>query len=126
MKQIGEKVEVGNKVYTISGYHKRSYILTDDSGRQYKVGPEKLNRLESGEPKMPTKYFERHISYSKIFGKVLEMPNKNNVQEWMDLVEGELSPENLTCDGELSGSQVAAKSRELRAAMLYLTKIKES
>ena len=38
----------------------------------------------------------------------------------MDRIAGELSPENLHCDGEISGAQAAAKARELnniRAAL---------
>ena len=70
------------------------------------------------------KYFENTIRFAKIFNQNLEMPNKSNVQDWINRVEGELSPENLHCDGEASRSQVAKKSRELKAAMNYLLKIK--
>lgn len=46
------------------------------------------------------------------------------MDEWLDIVEGCLSPENLTCDGELPQSAVRAKSRELQEALRYLQSLK--
>ena len=37
-----------------------------------------------------------------------------------DRVEFELSPENLTCDGEASSAHIRAKGKELREVLLIL------
>jgi hypothetical protein len=40
-----------------------------------------------------------------------------------DSIDAELSPENLTCDGELSRSQVQAQYRQLTTAARELQKL---
>ena len=40
--------------------------------------------------------------------------------ELLEQIDCQLSPENLTCDGELSASQVREKSNLLRGAQAYL------
>jgi len=141
-KQIGDQVTLNGKAYTISGFHKRSYLLKDAAGKEYKCGPDKLDRIEAGlprqarAPRAPSSalalgYFERAISFAKLFqnhGKQvaafdLQMPNKENAQTWIDRIEGELSPENLHCDGEISHAAAMKKARVLNAALAYVENI---
>jgi hypothetical protein len=65
-------------------------------------------------------YFEKAIRYAAIFKTNLEYPNASNAQYWADRIEAELSPENLTCDGELRRSEVLRKKAELEVAKRYL------
>ena len=56
------------------------------------------------------KYVEQKNSWGKIFGqKPLSLLNKEDRQKIADSLDADLSPENLTCDGELSRSQVQAR-----------------
>jgi len=45
-----------------------------------------------------------------------------NVRNAFDSILGELSPENLTCDGELSKTRIAQKLRRLNAEWKALEK----
>lgn len=52
-------------------------------------------------------YVERKNSWGKLFGsKSLSLLNAKDRQAIANSIDADLSPENLTCDGELSGSQV--------------------
>jgi hypothetical protein len=62
-------------------------------------------------------YLDRKNSFAKLFGqKALSLQNAVDRQSIADSIDAELSPENLTCDGELSRSQVQARYRALTAA----------
>ena len=53
------------------------------------------------------KYVEQKNSWGKIFGsKQLSLLNAQDRQKIADSIDADLSPENLTCDGELPRSQV--------------------
>lgn len=43
-----------------------------------------------------------------------------------NMIEGDLSPENLTCDGELPSHRVRERSRTLNAALAELSKVERS
>jgi hypothetical protein len=59
-------------------------------------------------------YVEQKNSWGAIFGsKPLSLMNAKDRQKIADSIDADLSPENLTCDGELRGSQVQAKYRML-------------
>jgi len=62
-------------------------------------------------------YFEKTLAHLRLFGGVtalgLSLPTPQNASKWLDRIENELSPENLTCDGELRGAPLRAKQREL-------------
>lgn len=68
-------------------------------------------------------YVESRNSWAKIFGsKQLSLQNAADRQRIAEMIDADLSPENLTCDGELSTAQVRAKhanllkvARELKA-----------
>jgi hypothetical protein len=59
-------------------------------------------------------YVAQKNSWGKIFGsKELSLLNKADRQSIANSIDSELSPENLTCDGELSGAQVRQKQAYL-------------
>jgi hypothetical protein len=59
-------------------------------------------------------YVEQKNSWGAIFGsKPLSLLNAKDRQKIADSIDADLSPEKLTCDGELRGSQVQAKYRML-------------
>jgi len=64
-------------------------------------------------------YIERRNAFAKIFGKPainLKSITKAQIESLMDDLEGELSPENLTCDGELRGAILVRKANSLKGA----------
>ena len=72
-------------------------------------------------------YVERKNKWSAIFGeKPLSLLNAKDRQKIAESLDCDLSPENLTCDGELSRSQVQAKYRELTRAVAELRSIDPS
>jgi len=69
-------------------------------------------------------YFEKEMNMDRLFGgakgyRILGEPTKHNAKYWMERIENALSPENLSCDGELPRAQVLAKRRELEGALQY-------
>ena len=64
-------------------------------------------------------YLERKNAFRSIFGQEpLTLPKHALVIHGH--LEADLSPENLTCDGELSAGQVRARYKELSAALVEL------
>ncbi len=56
------------------------------------------------------KYVESKNRWRAIFGEPeLDLKNPADRQRIAGMIDAELSPENLTCDGELSGAQVRAR-----------------
>ncbi len=69
-------------------------------------------------------YVEQKNRWGAIFGsKPLSLLNAADRQKIADSLDADLSPENLTCDGELSRSQVQAKYRMLTRAAQELLSI---
>lgn len=59
-------------------------------------------------------YVERKNSWITLFGsKPLSLLNKADRQKIAESLDADLSPENLTCDGELRGAEVREKQRYL-------------
>jgi hypothetical protein len=59
-------------------------------------------------------YVERKNSWSKMFGSAeLNLSNAADRQKIANSIDAELSPENLTCDGELSRAQVQTRYKAL-------------
>jgi hypothetical protein len=59
-------------------------------------------------------YLDRKNSFAKLFGqKALSLQNAADRQRIADGIDSELSPENLTCDGELPRSEINRRYREL-------------
>ena len=64
-------------------------------------------------------YFSQQIQIAQMFGHTLAMPNAQNAGQWIERIENELSPENLSCDGELPRSAVARKAAMLNEALAH-------
>jgi hypothetical protein len=63
-------------------------------------------------------------SWGRLFGsKPLSLQNAKDRQAIADSIDADLSPENLTCDGELTRSQVQAKYQRLTRAARELQTI---
>lgn len=59
-------------------------------------------------------YVEQKNRWNAIFkGQALSLLNSEDRQRIAEMIDGDLSPENLTCDGELSRSQVNERYRFL-------------
>ncbi len=69
-------------------------------------------------------YVERKNAFAKLFGsKPLSLLNQADRQKIAQSIDSELSPENLTCDGELSRSQVQQRYQFLTRAARELQSI---
>ena len=72
-------------------------------------------------------YVERKNSFAKLFGtKPLSLLNAKDRQAIADSLDSDLSPENLTCDGEVRGAQLQAKYKFLTRAAQELQSIDPS
>ena len=72
-------------------------------------------------------YVDRKNSFAKIFGsRQLSLQNAVDRQAIADSIDADLSPENLTCDGELSRTQVQARYKALTKAAKELQKLDPS
>ena len=59
-------------------------------------------------------YVEARNKWASIFGnKQYSLKSAADRQALANMIDGELSPENLTCDGELSRAQVQARYNSL-------------
>ena len=74
-----------------------------------------------------TAYLDRKNSFAKIFGqKELSLQVAADRQRIADSIDSDLSPENLTCDGELPRGQVQARYKQLTAAATELKRLDPS
>ena len=72
-------------------------------------------------------YVDQKNAWNAIFkGRQLAIDNAADRQRIASMIDSDLSPENLTCDGELSRSAVNAKYRQLQAAAKDLLKLDSS
>ena len=72
-------------------------------------------------------YLDRKNAYATIFGaKALTLDSAVDRQKIADSIDSDLSPENLTCDGELPRSMVQARYKELMSAAKQLKKLDPS
>jgi hypothetical protein len=71
-----------------------------------------------------SQFVEQRNAFNKMFGnKPLSLTDAADRQRIADIIDSALSPENLTCDGELSRSQVQARYRELTRVAQELRKL---
>ena len=71
-----------------------------------------------------TDYVEQHNKWNAIFGKApLSLAKAADRQRIADMIDGDLSLENLTCDGEPSRSQGQARYKRLTIAARQLKKV---
>ena len=72
-------------------------------------------------------YVDQKNAWNAIFkGRQLDINDPADRQRIASMIDSDLSPENLTCDGELSRSAVNAKYRQLQAAAKDLLKLDSS
>ena len=66
-------------------------------------------------------YFNRVVHLNTILGRTdgLTQPNAQNAAQWIEKIECDLSPENLTCDGELGRAEVNRRSAQLHKALTH-------
>ena len=61
-------------------------------------------------------FVKQRNQFNSVFGiKALDLTVAADRQRVAEIIDSALSPENLTCDGELPRSQVQARYRELTA-----------
>ena len=71
-----------------------------------------------------TDYVEQRNRYNAIFGKApLSLAIAADRQAIADMIDSNLSPEHLTCDGELSRAQVQKRYKQLTTAARQLKKV---
>ena len=74
-----------------------------------------------------TAFVDRENKFAALFGgKPLSLQSAADRQRIASKIDSQLSPENLTCDGELSRSQVQARYRNLAACAKQLIKLDPS
>lgn len=115
--RIGEKVSLNGKTYEVIGTHKRSLLLQDERQVKYKITEERLRRMLAGEPPKPRKSTTRRRVFE---GSIPE--GAQQIIKRLRQIECELSPENLTCDGEAPIYYVREKSARLNAERRALVK----
>ena len=125
--RIGENVLLNGKTYKIIGTIKRSFLLERD-GKKFKATANKMGKIQNQnskgignnrkerQKKSATFYMERRLAYRRIFDKSATMPEtEEELMNSLDTLCNELSPENLSCDGELSLTAINKKFREIKA-----------
>ena len=71
-----------------------------------------------------TDYVEQQNRYRAIFDEApLSLAIAADRQTIANMIDSNLSPEHLTCDGELSRTQVARRYRQLTQAAAQLLKV---
>ena len=72
-------------------------------------------------------YVDQKNSWNAIFGKrAYDLTVKEDRQSIASMIDSDLSPENLTCDGELPRGQVQAKYKSLTKSAEQLLKLDPS
>ena len=72
-------------------------------------------------------FVKQRNQFNSVFGiKALDMTVAADRQRVAEIIDAALSPENLTCDGDLSASQVRARHRELTAVARELQQLDPS
>jgi hypothetical protein len=66
-------------------------------------------------------YITNKIKMAKLFKmkKVPTYQTKEGIEELFSMMNCDMSPENISCDGECSKTEVARKAREIRAAWKF-------
>ncbi len=67
-------------------------------------------------------YLEQKNKWNAIFGGAALVLGQDN-QKIANMIDSELSPENLTCDGEMSRTAVAQRYKTLTTAARELQKL---
>ena len=132
--QNGDTVEVYGKEYTVVGTVKRSYAVKAANGAIYKVTAKNMSLIRKADSPMEAEVnipcasqssvLEEMLRHKQLFNKDAKLPtDEASCALWFEDLECQLSPENLTCDGELSPTQVRAKRTHIMRAWRELEKI---
>lgn len=122
MYKIGDTIKIKRKTYSVIGVNSEFYTLSCN-GKQYTASVSEMERFKR-ESEVEFPYLEQRLRQRRIFKKDATLPKtEQEVMLYFEQLVGELSPENLTCDGELSRSMVQAKLRNIRGAWKELEKI---
>ena len=76
-----------------------------------------------------TAYVEQKNQWHALFGKqanYLDLNKPADRQRIANMIDAELSPENLTCDGELGAAQVRARYKQLTTVAKELIQLDSS
>ena len=117
--EIGQNVTLQGKTYKVVGSVKRSWLL-EKGGVNYKVTSSMIEKIlgvgVTNKPKAKRKtWMEKRLEQSRIWNKDAKMPEaEDELMRALCHLSGSLSPENLTCDGELNRTQIAAKLRAIK------------
>lgn len=124
--EIGENILLNGNTYKIIGTIKRSFLLERD-GKKYKATAAKMGKIEDQnkrgigvgrkkrQPKSDTFYMEQRLARRRIFEPDVKMPEtEDELMQELDSLCAALSPENLSCDGELSRTAISQKLREIK------------
>lgn len=131
MLNKGDTFTDNKNTYTVVDTDKRSYILECTDGKRFK-GSEKQIRARLRQVGTGTEQFQKEeypnlskrVRMMQLWRPGTTMPtNEAECNSWFEQLESDLSPENLSCDGELSRGQVLAKHREIQATWKELEKI---
>ncbi len=72
-------------------------------------------------------FVKQRNQFNSVFGiKALDLTVAEDRKRIAEIIDSALSPENLTCDGELPRSQVQARYRELTAVARELKQLDPS
>ena len=125
--EIGQKVLLNGKMYKIIGTIKKSFLL-ERGGKRYKATAAKMGKIKDQnsngignsrkkrEKKSATHYMEQRLAYRRIFDKTVQLPStEEELMLALEQLSGEFSPENLSCDGELSRTAINKKFRAIKA-----------
>ena len=121
--QIGQTVLLNGKEYKIVGTKARSFLLERD-GKTYKATADKMSKIQvqNAAPKVPVmSALERRVAYARIFNPNAKAPETEvEIMQVFEDLRCELSPENLSCDGEASASHVRSKLRDINECWAQL------
>ena len=66
------------------------------------------------------RYVEQKNGWLRMFGQEWSLMNAQDRQRIAQSLDSDLSPENITCDGELSAAEVKKRYKFLKTAALEL------
>jgi hypothetical protein len=133
MSWLGETLNLHGKIFKIVGLKpkspKNAVVATEIStGNNYVLRTEEvIQKLKQGKEEFIPEEIERILKWNEIFqeqkgGAKLSLDNLGDIREIAQRIGYLLSPENLTCDGELSRNKVRIKEKGLLEALSWLEK----
>jgi len=123
--QIGEVVELNGKTYKIIGTYARSFLLERD-GKTYKATAAKMKKIQhQHQHQQPQQTaLQRKVAFARLFDPNVQFPvTAEQCAHWFDTLRCELSPENLSCDGERSRREMDLARRDILNAWKELENI---